>query len=102
MGFAAGRHSTGCHSEDIVPLLKTTIDIADPLFLQAKRIASEHSMTLKEIVETALRRFFEQEKVRISSFSLRDASVGGNGVQPGVQEGDWAQIRRLLYEGRGD
>ena len=85
----------------IVSRMKTTIDIADPLFLQAKRIASEHSTTLKEIVETALRRFFEQEKIRISSFRLREASVGGNGVQPGVQEGDWAEIRRLLYEGRG-
>ncbi len=81
--------------------MKTTIDIADPLFLQAKRIASERSTTLKEVFETALRRFFEQEKTRVSSFKLQEASVGGNGVQPGVQEGDWAEIRHLLYEGRG-
>lgn len=58
-------------------------------------------MTLKAIVETALRRFFEREKTRARSFRLREASVGGNGVQPGVQEGDWAEIQRLLYEGRG-
>ena len=81
--------------------MKTTIDIADPLFLQAKRIASEQSTTLKEIVETALRRFFEQEKMQSSNFKLREASVGGNGVQAGVHEGDWAEIRRLLYEGHG-
>ena len=86
---------------DIVSRMKTTIDISDPLFLQAKRLAAEHSTTLKEIVETALRRFFEQEKTRVSNFKLREASVEGNGVQPGVQEGDWAEIRRLLYEGRG-
>lgn len=81
--------------------MKTTIDIADDLFLQAKRIASENSTTLEEIVQMALRRFFEQEKARVSSFTLRDASVEGNGVQPGIDEGDWAEIRHLVYEGRG-
>ena len=81
--------------------MKTTIDIADPLFLQAKRIATERSSTFKEIVETALRRFLEQEKARNASFRLRDASVGGDGLQPGVQEGNWDQIRSLIYEGRG-
>jgi len=81
--------------------MKTTIDTADPLFLQAKQIASERSSTFKEIVETALRRFLEHEKTRSARFQLRDASVGGAGVQPGIQEGNWDEIRSLVYEGRG-
>lgn len=81
--------------------MKTTIDIADPLFLQAKQIASERSSTFKEIVETALRRFFENEKALSKSFRLRDASVEGAGIQPGIEEGNWDEIRSLAYEGRG-
>jgi len=81
--------------------MKTTIDIADSLFLQAKRWAGQRSTTLKEIVESALRRFFEEEEDRRSQFRLRDASVPGDGLQPGVVEGNWADVRRLAYEGRG-
>ncbi len=81
--------------------MKTTIDIADPLFRQAKQVASERSSTFEEIVETALRRFLEQEKTRKASFRLRDASVEGTGVQSGIQEGNWDELRSLVYEGRG-
>ena len=34
-------------------------------------------------------------------FLLRDASVPGRGLQPGLQEGDWESIRDPIYEGHG-
>jgi hypothetical protein len=81
--------------------MKTTIDIADPLFEQAKQLASRHSTTFKAIVEASLRRYLEQESSVSRPFKLRDCSVGGNGVHEGIVEGDWTEISRLVYEGRG-
>lgn len=77
--------------------MKTTIDIADPLLSQAKRIARERSTTLREIVEEGLRRVIE-EKPRKKPFRLRDASVGGEGM---VKPMTWDEIRDIIYEGRG-
>ena len=79
--------------------MKTTIDIADRLLRDAKREAAQRGTTLKEVVETALRNHLENAKP--SAFTLRDGSVGGRGVQSGVEEGDWEAIRTLVYEGHG-
>ena len=35
------------------------------------------------------------------SFSLRDASVGGRGLQPAFRGAGWGRIRDSAYEGRG-
>jgi hypothetical protein len=79
--------------------MKTTIDIADRLLRDAKREAAQRGTTLKEVVETALRNHLESAKP--AAFTLRDGSVDGRGVQPGVEEGDWEAIRALVYEGHG-
>ncbi len=81
--------------------MKTTIDIADPLFEQAKRFASSRSTTFKAIVELSLRRYLEHESSLSEPFRLRDCSVGGEGVHDGIAEGDWSEISKLIYEGRG-
>jgi len=85
----------------MLPHMKTTIDIAEPLFLAAKRLAAQRATTLKSVVELALRSFLEQEESRARRFRLRDGSVDGDGLQDGVEESDWREIRRLVYEGRG-
>ncbi|MCP4663242.1 MAG: DUF2191 domain-containing protein [bacterium] len=81
--------------------MKTTVNIADPLFLAAKRLAALRATTLKSVMEAALRSFLEQEESRARRFRLRDASVAGDGLQDGVEEGNRSEIRRLVYEGRG-
>jgi hypothetical protein len=80
--------------------MKTTIDIADRLLRDAKREAARRGSTLKEVVETALRRHLD-EAAAPPAFILRDASVEGHGVRAGVEEGDWEAIRALVYEGHG-
>lgn len=80
--------------------MKTTVDIADRLLREAKREAARRGTTLKEVVETALREHLGQATTR-TPFVLRDASVKGRGLQPGIEEGDWEAIRGLIYEGRG-
>ena len=82
--------------------MKTTIEIGDALLQAAKRMAAERNVTLRTIVEAALRRHLEalaaEAHVRPR---LRRHSFRGRGLQPGLSESDWAAVRERAYEGRG-
>ncbi len=80
--------------------MKTTIDITDALLEDARRIAAREKTTVRALVEEGLRRVVA-ERARPGTFRLRDASVGGNGLQPDVADASWDRIRDLAYEGRG-
>jgi hypothetical protein len=84
----------------MVGSMKTTIDIAEPLLAEAKQVAASERVTLRELVEEGLRVVLTGRRQRRQSH-LRDASFKGQGVQPGVHEGDWETIRDMSYEGRG-
>ncbi len=84
----------------MVPHMKTTIDISDPLLARAKRVAAERSTTVKELVEAGLRAVL-RDPVRARPARLRDASVPGRGVSPEFREGGWERIRDAAYTGRG-
>ena len=79
--------------------MKTTVEITDALLEEAKRVASQESSTLRELIEDGLRRSLEDRK-RKKSFHLRRASFRGKGLQPGVSS-DWDRLREIAYEGRG-
>lgn len=87
---------------DMVVWVKTTIDIADGLLVEAKRLAAERGMTLRELVEEALRATTAKARgQKRRRFRLRDESFRGQGLQPGLSWGDWESLRDLVYEGRG-
>lgn len=52
-------------------------------------------------METALRSYLEQTAEKSKEFPIEDRSFKGNGVQEGITEGSWEQIRGLIYEERG-
>jgi Arc/MetJ family transcription regulator len=79
--------------------MKTTIEIADPLLERVRRVAADRETTLTAIVDHALRCYLEEPEA--AEFRLRDASVGGSGLQLGIDDGDWSLIRALVYEGHG-
>lgn len=81
--------------------MKTTIELSDSLLIEAKQLARADKTTLREIVEAALRRELAGRSRPHKPFRLRDASVAGRGVQPGIDPSNWEQIRGLIYEGRG-
>lgn len=85
----------------MVSRMKTTIDIADSLLDEAKDVAEKERTTLRALVEEGLRAALEARRHKRMKFRLRDASVPGQGLRPGVQAEDWAAIRTLAYEGRG-
>ena len=82
--------------------MKTTIELSDSLLREAKRVASRHGMTLRAVIEAALRGYLEtQASQPRPAFRLRRHTVGGNGLRPELAEGSWQQILDRSYEGRG-
>ena len=81
--------------------MKTTLEIPDDLLKEAKAVASAEHRTLRSLVEEGLRWTISQRKKKTERFVLRDATVRGRGVRPGVTEGDWDSIRELIYKERG-
>jgi len=80
--------------------MKTTVDISDSLLEAVKQFSAEHKMTLRELVEAGLRQVLKQREIS-GDFRLRKASFKGQGLQPGVPEGSWTDVRARIYQGRG-
>ena len=93
-----GRHPTiRC---DIVAHMKTTIEIAEPVLEEARRLARREGVTLRALVEEGLRTVIAERAER-RRFRLRKASFRGRGLQKGIVEGRWDAVRDAVYEGRG-
>lgn len=80
--------------------MKTTVDIADGLFEEAKKIIKREKTTMKALIEEGLRRVINEKK-RQRRFRLKKVTFKGKGLQADLQGGSWEQIRNRIYEGRG-
>lgn len=65
-----------------------------------KTRAAEKNTMLRTLAERAWR-FVRGADRAEDPFRLRDASVGGRGLQHQYREADWSRIRASIYEGRG-
>ena len=82
--------------------MKTTLDISDILLQEAKQLAAKRHTTLRAVVESALRQFLRSEtQAKRGEFRLRKQTFRGQGLQPGLEEGSWIEVRTRIYEGRG-
>jgi hypothetical protein len=84
----------------MVSYMKTTVQIPDTLFEEARKVAQRERITLKALIEEGLRRIIADRKRR-TAFRLRKASFKGNGLRPDLAGASWEKIRELTYEGRG-
>ena len=80
--------------------MKTTLEIADPLFEQAKALADRERTTLRALVEEGLRTVLAK-KTRAKDFTLRDMSVKGKGLAPEFAGGNWRQTATPPMTGTG-
>ena len=80
--------------------MKTTIEVSDALMLEAKRLAQEHNTTLRALVEQGLEIVLRDLR-NPKPYKLKDGSVSGQGLQPGQENLTWAEVREMVYEGRG-
>jgi Arc/MetJ family transcription regulator len=78
--------------------MRTTIDIADELFRQAKRRAADQGVTLREIVEAALRNYFSGRRPS-AGYKLAWRTERGR-ILPGVHLDDRDALFDLMDGGR--
>lgn len=81
--------------------MKTTVDISDALLRRAKRLAARRGVTLRSVLEDALRRELASERAEGAPPLVRTHTFGGQGLQRGLDWSDWSAIRSMAYEGRG-
>ena len=65
--------------------MKTTIDISDALFEQARAQAKARGVTLRALVESGLRLVLAQSKPAPQRFEMRDFSFGTPGLPGGLE-----------------
>jgi hypothetical protein len=80
--------------------MKTTVEIADPLLREVRKLAAREGVTLRALVERGLHRVVAEKK-HGTSFKLRRASFKGKGLQKELGEASWEKLRELIYEDRG-
>ena len=79
--------------------MKTTVDIPDSLFQEARACAEARGVSFRQIVEEGLREVIRHSRESRQRFRLRDGSVGGQGRN---RDFSWPELRRAIYEGRGE
>jgi hypothetical protein len=80
--------------------MKTTIDIADPILHEARRLAQREGTTLRALVEDGLRRVVSHRS-KNKPYRFRLVTSGGGGLTPEAQQMSWSEIRDLSYR-RGE
>lgn len=80
--------------------MKTTVEIAEELFVRSREVAQREGTTLRNLIEEGLRVVLAQREQK-ASYRWPDLSVSGEGLAPGVEEGSWEPIRDRIYAGRG-
>ena len=95
VGFAATCHPCACC--DTYAHMKITIEFADTLLKEARRVAVRERTTVRALVEEGLRRVVA-ERNQPSAFQLRRATFRGTGLQPTAVTAPWQDLRELAYE----
>ncbi len=81
-------------------LVKTTVEISDPLLREVRKLAAREGVTLRTLVERGLHRVLAETK-RGAAFRLRRASFKGEGRQSEFREAPWDKLRDATYQDRG-
>ncbi|MBS0447817.1 MAG: DUF2191 domain-containing protein [Proteobacteria bacterium] len=81
--------------------MKTTLDIADPLLEQARKVAARDGETLRSLVEQGLRKVLAERTTSSKPFKLRQVTVKGKGLRPEVAHLSMHDIILMSYEDRG-
>lgn len=80
--------------------MKITVEISDGLAEEVKTCMAQEGVTFRSLVERGLIEVLRAGHAP-APFALRDASIGGRGLQAGFCEAGWDRIRDAAYAGRG-
>jgi hypothetical protein len=81
--------------------MKTTVEIAEDLFARAREVAQREGTTLRALIEEGLQSALARREQRATPYRWPDLSVGGEGLDPEIEEGSWEPLRDRIYAGRG-
>ena len=79
--------------------MKTTLEIPDSLFQEAKAYAEARGVPFRQVVEEGIRSVVERGRTSKTRFRLRDGSFGGKVRQDRLS---WTDVRQAIYQGRGE
>ena len=82
-------------------LMRTTINLAEPLLEEANRAALERRVSMTALIEEALREKLSRLKSQEPAAPYRAVTFQGNGLQSGVDLDDSAALLERM-EGAGD
>ena len=74
--------------------MKITVEISDDLAEEVKAYMAQEGVTFRSLVERGL---IEVLRAGPAPFTLRDASVGGRGLQAAFRQVTWDRIRDAAY-----
>ena len=80
----------------MVSNMKTTIDIADDIFLRTKTAANERGMSFRSMVLLGLSLVLESEE-HGHTVKIKPVTFKGNGLTPEFQNASWGKIRDVAY-----
>lgn len=81
--------------------MKTTVEIADPLFVRARRIAARDGETLRALIESGLARELAARATPSKPFKLRQVTFRGSGLRPEVAHLSMGELIHMSYGDRG-
>jgi hypothetical protein len=79
-----------------IALMKTTVEINDPLLREARKLAARENTTLRALIEEGLHLVLAEKKQK--PFRLRRASFRGRGLRPELKNASWSEIRAMSYQ----
>ena len=78
--------------------MRTSIDMPDALLDDARRLAQDTGVTLRELVIQGLREVVVRcQASQTHGYRLPACQVGGQGLQPGVADLRWESLRDLVH-----
>ncbi len=80
------------------PGMKTTVDLPDALLKAAKERSRRDGTTLRALLADGLRLVLEEDAEEQGYRYEAVLSDGSGEVRPGVDLGDWAAVRSLIYD----
>jgi hypothetical protein len=72
--------------------MKTTVQIPDSLFKEARKVARKEHTTMKALIEAGLRPVISEHRQH-ERFKLRKATFKGKGLQPDFEGASWDKLR---------
>lgn len=81
--------------------MKTTVEIADPVFKRSRELARRRHITLRMLIEEGLERMLDESRQQRKPFKLGPIQFSGGGFTSEFEGAGWDAIRDEVYKGRG-